>query len=84
MSEAEIAIIQKESSFRTEAKNPKSTAFGLWQGLAGIRAKYSKKVGVDPNTTDAAEQIAMFRVYVAERYGTAEKAWEFWQKNGWY
>ena len=69
---------------RPTAKNPNSTAFGVWQGLYATRVKYGAKVGVDPNTTDINEQIGMFRVYVEERYGTAERALAFHKSNGYY
>ncbi len=69
---------------RPTAQNPTSSAFGVWQGLYPTRVKYGAKVGVDPNTTDINEQIAMFRVYVDERYGDAGKALAFHKANNWY
>lgn len=84
LTSAEKQIIQKESSFRVSAKNPKSTAFGLWQGLESTRIKYGAKVGVHPNTVRPSEQIKMFRAYVADRYGNAETALEFHKLNGYY
>jgi len=84
LSKAEMAIIQKESSFQPTAKNPETTAFGLGQLLVSNRIKHAEKIGVEPDTTDEAEQIGLFRSYVAERYGTAEKALNFRSKKGWY
>ena len=81
---AEAKIIEKESSFKTTAKNKYSSAFGLGQMIEGQRIKYAGKLGYSPSTTDPIEQRNMFRAYVADRYGTAEKAWDFWQSNGWY
>lgn len=81
LSPAEAWIIQKESSFRPDAKNPTSTAFGLWQGLAATRKRY---LGNDWQTTDPVKQIDAFRRYVKDRYGTAEKAQQFHQRNNWY
>ncbi len=84
LSPAESWIIQKESSFNPRADNPTSTAFGIWQGLDSTRKAYGRKVGVDPNTVNPWQQLAMFRSYVKDRYGTAEGAQRFWQAKGWY
>lgn len=84
LSPAEAWIIQRESSFNPLAKNPTSSAFGIWQGLDSTRRAYAAKVGVDPNTTDPGQQLLMFRRYIADRYGTAENAQAFWQRNHWY
>lgn len=84
LNEYERAIIEKESSFRTTAKNPKSTAFGLWQGLQSTREKYANKYGYHPNTVSAHEQIKMFRGYVSDRYGTPQRALSFHEQMGWY
>jgi len=48
------------------------------------RDKYSAICGVGPNTTNPFEQLCMFRKYVVNRYGTAEKALEFRKIEGWY
>lgn len=78
-------LIQKESSGRTSAKNPKSTAFGLGQLLIANRKAYAKKLGIkDPNTTDYNEQLAMMKAYIADRYGSSKAARQFWEKNRWY
>lgn len=84
LSPAESWIIQRESSFNPLAKNPTSSAFGIWQGLDSTRRAYGAKVGVNPNTTDPAEQLLMFRRYIADRYGSADAAQRFWQANHWY
>lgn len=83
---AEAWIIQRESGGRTTAKNPSSGAFGLGQlnPSSGTLQSISKQLGYDPYTTDYAKQLAMFRTYVKQRYGTAEKAQQFWQQHGWY
>lgn len=84
LSPAEKIIIFKESSYRTTAKNPKSTAFGLGQLLKVNRIAYAGELGFNPDTTDEHEQILMFKAYVKKRYGTANKALEFHNLNGWY
>lgn len=77
-------LIQKESSGRTNAKNPNSSAFGLGQLIAANRQKYAAALGVHPDTTDYDAQSKMMDMYVQERYGSYAKAVEFWKKNGWY
>ncbi|HVD13448.1 MAG TPA: hypothetical protein VNK73_03290 [Actinomycetota bacterium] len=80
-SSAELWIIMKESSGYPTADNPTSTAFGLGQLLLGNRILY---LGADYDTIDCGKQLAAFRAYVRDRYGTAETAKAFWQANGWY
>lgn len=85
LSSAEAWIVQRESGGRTSADNPTSTAFGLGQLLYSNRVRYAAMVGASgPETTDYNEQLAMFRAYVRDRYGTAERAKAFWQAHGWY
>jgi hypothetical protein len=81
---AEREIIRRESSFRVNAKNPNSTAFGLWQGLKATRVKYASKFNFHPDTVSEHEQIIMFRDYVKDRYQTAEKALEHHNLKNWY
>jgi septal ring factor EnvC (AmiA/AmiB activator) len=80
-SAAERWIIMRESSGYPTADNPTSTAFGLGQLLLGNRILY---LGEDYATTDCGRQLWAFRAYVRDRYGTAERAKDFWQANGWY
>jgi septal ring factor EnvC (AmiA/AmiB activator) len=80
-SAAERWIIMHESSGDPTADNPTSTAFGLGQLLLGNRILYLGKYYA---TTDCGKQLAAFRTYVRERYGTAEAAQAFWQSHGWY
>ena len=80
-SSAERWIIMHESGGDPTADNPSSTAFGLGQLLLGNRILY---LGKDYATTDCGKQLAAFRTYVRERYGTAEAAQAFWQSHGWY
>lgn len=84
LSAAESWIVNHESGNRTTAQNPTSTAFGLGQLLIANREHYGAILGVSANTTNYADQLAMFRMYVKERYGTAEKAEAFWKAHGWY
>lgn len=84
LSNAEKELLMKESSLNFVAKNPKSTAFGVWQGLHSTRVKYAKKVGVNHDTIEPQEQIAMFRAYVSDRYQTADQALSFWLIHHYY
>jgi hypothetical protein len=84
LSPAEAWIIQKESDFDPTAVNASSGAFGLWQGLGTTLDTYANRFGFDRHTTDPGEQLTMFRAYIKDRYGTAENAKAFWEKNRWY
>lgn len=62
----------KESAWNYKAKNPNSSAYGIAQVLKTPRnstIKYQVNKGLE---------------YIVHRYGTPERAWAFWQKNGWY
>jgi tape measure domain-containing protein len=84
LSAAESWIVDHESGNRTTAQNPTSTAFGLGQLLIANREHYGAILGVPANTTNYAAQLSMFRMYVRDRYGTAERAEAFWKAHGWY
>jgi len=84
LSAAEAWIIQHESGGDPMAQNPHSTAHGIGQFLDSTDRAYSAKLGFPYRTTDPAQQLAMFRAYIRDRYGTAENAQRFWQANGWY
>jgi hypothetical protein len=80
-SDAEYWIIMHESGGDPTARNPYSTAFGLGQLLLDLRQRL---LGADYDTIDCGKQLAAFRAYVSERYGTAEAAKSFWLSHGWY
>ncbi len=80
-SPAEWFIIAHESGGDPTAANPSSTAFGLGQLLLDMRLRY---LGVDYATIDCGRQLAAFRAYVRDRYGTAERAMAFWIAHHWY
>lgn len=83
-SAAESWIIERESGGSVHADNPTSTAFGLGQLLLENRQLYAGKLGVSPDTTDRCAQLKMFRMYVADRYGSADAAKSFWLSHNWY
>jgi hypothetical protein len=94
LSPAEAWIIQHESGGSTTARNPQAVisggknlghAFGLGQLVDSNRQSYARQLGIaDPNTTDPAQQLAMMRLYVKQRYGNPDNAVAFWRRNGWY
>jgi soluble lytic murein transglycosylase-like protein len=76
-----LELVARESSFNPNAKNPTSSARGLFQFLDGTRADYGGN-GVDWN--DPYQQSMAGLKYIKDRYGSPEKALQFWDKNNWY
>ncbi len=75
-------LIQKESGGRVDAKNPNSTAFGIFQFLKSTWAQHIPEVPY--GTKDAFWQsVGGFR-YIQQRYGSPEAALQFHNKNNWY
>jgi murein DD-endopeptidase MepM/ murein hydrolase activator NlpD len=72
-------LVQHESSWNPSAKNPSSTAEGLFQFLASTRSAYGLKSGAS-----VADQTIAGARYIKDRYGTPKGAWDFWQRNHWY
>lgn len=66
-----VSLWQRESNWNHKADNPKSSAYGIAQ-LLGETSK------------DPYKQIDKGLKYIKHRYGSACKAWAFWQKHGWY
>ena len=62
----------KESNWRQEAKNKKSSAGGIPQIL-----------GLNPKTP-APHQIERGLAYIQHRYERPSVAWAHWRANGWY
>jgi hypothetical protein len=75
-------LVGRESSWNPKAKNPNSTAHGYGQFLKSTRSNYEKKTGL--NYDDPVNQLVMMAQYVKDRYGTPEKALQFWDANRWY
>lgn len=72
-------IITKESHWKSDAQNPHSTAYGLAQFLNSTW----KSVGC-VKTSDPYTQIDCAILYIDQRYGSAEKAWQFHTINNFY
>ena len=71
-----------ESRWNPRAKNPSSTAFGLFQFLKSTWATYCKE-GSYGSTDPYVQALGGFR-YIKSRYRTPEGAWAFWQRHHWY
>jgi hypothetical protein len=80
--EALWQLIQHESSWNPRAKNPSSTAFGLFQFLKGTWATYCREAPYG-STDPYIQALGGFR-YLKARYRTPEGAWAFWQRNHWW
>ena len=77
-------IIGRESRGRATAKNPRSSAFGLGQLLAGNRLKYAPRCGTTAWTANVGAQLCMMRAYIQDRYGSASRALAFRKRHGFY
>ncbi len=81
-SDALWQLVQHESSWNPRAKNPRSTAFGLFQFLRSTWAAYCRE-GRYGSTDPYIQALGGFR-YIKARYGTPAKAWAFWRQHHWY
>ena len=72
-------LVSKESSWNPSAKNPTSTAYGLFQFLDSTWGSVGAR-----KTSDPRAQIEAGLKYIAQRYGTPTGAQAFWQRNRWY
>src|SRR5690625_3490778 len=68
-------IIQRESSWNLNAKNPSSSARGLFQKMTSIHG---------PVESDAAGQAGWGLKYIRDRYGTPSRALAHHNARGWY
>lgn len=83
-SEAQSALLDRESDGYHTADNPTSTAYGCGQLLIGARRLYAKRCGTTANTNNVADQMCMMSAYIDDRYGSDERALAFWKRNKWY
>ena len=72
-------LIMLESSWNPDARNRKSTAYGLGQFVD----KTWDLVGIEKSDDFRIQLIAAHK-YVMQRYGSWQKALEFHKKNGYY
>lgn len=75
-------LISHESSWNPRAKNPSSTAFGLFQFVKATWATYCKE-GPYGSTDPYIQALGGFR-YIRDRYTNPAGAWRFWQQHHWY
>lgn len=78
-------MVGRESSFRSNVKNPKSTAFGYGQFLDQTRKDYKKKYPkLDYN--NPVDQLVLTHKYIMDRYGSVDKALQAWESRSphWY
>ena len=83
-SAAVAAILARESHGSPSADNPRSSAFGCGQLLYGMRLKYGRALGINPNTRDPAKQMRIMHAYIDDRYGSDARALAFWRRHHWY
>ena len=72
-------LVQHESSWNPNAKNPSSSATGLFQFLASTMRSY----GIHPGSS-VYDQVVAGAQYIKDRYGNPVNAWNFWQGHNWY
>ncbi|MBW3079171.1 DUF348 domain-containing protein [Bifidobacterium sp. 81T8] len=75
-----VKLWTRESSWRWNAENSWTHAYGIPQALPGNKMA---AFGSDWKN-DAAVQIDWGLYYIAQRYGTPAKAWKYFQEVGWY
>jgi len=75
ISDAEIELMRRESGLRMNAKNPNSTAFGVWQCIWSTCVAAAKATGTEPHTMNQEHQILQMRWYIENsKHKTAEAA----------
>lgn len=72
-------LIMRESSWNPDARNRKSTAYGLGQ----LIDQTWKDLGIEKSDDFRIQLIAAHK-YVMQRYGSWQKALEFHKRNGYY
>ena len=75
-----VKLWNKESGWRVDADNPRSSAYGIPQALPGSKMA---SVGADWRTNPAT-QITWGLGYISGRYGTPCGAWSHSQAKNWY
>ncbi|GJF06605.1 phage tail tape measure protein [Pseudonocardia sp. D17] len=72
-------LIRRESGWDPLAKNPNSTAYGLFQFLDATWAAYGGH-----KTSNPGLQAQYGLTYIADKYQTPYGALSFWNRNHWY
>lgn len=71
-------LIMKESGYRNTVKNPRSSAYGIFQFLDSTWKPYG------PKTSDPRLQTQYGLEYIRRRYGSPSRALNFHLAHGWY
>ena len=72
-----VALVRHESNFKPDAKNPNSTAYGLFQFIQSTWKHFLTEVPY-PTPDPYWQAVGGFR-YIKKRYGDPSRAWAFWQ-----
>jgi len=74
-------IASRESHWRSDSKNPSSSARGIGQLLDSTY----KNIGMKHSDAPVAQTVAAL-AYIGRRYGSAGPcgAWKHWQEKRWY
>jgi hypothetical protein len=76
-------IVRRESSFNPSARNPSSGTLGYAQFQPYNITSYNQKYGLNYANNPVDQLVAMYH-YISDRYGNANNALNFWNKNQWY
>ena len=71
-------LIERESHWNSEAKNPKSSAYGLCQTMMSVH-RTPEGFRKDPYA-----QVDWCIDYVSKRYETPKQAIKFWDSHKWF
>lgn len=74
-------IMQHESGFNPNARNPSSGAYGLGQFLGHEGDKYG---AMGAYSGDPTKETNALLAYISDRYGTPANAKAFWEAHHWY
>ena len=72
-------LLSKESSWRPEAQNPKSSASGIGQMLSSTYKNLGMK-----KTDAGVSQLVATLAYISRRHVTPCNAWDNFKSKGWY
>jgi hypothetical protein len=72
-----LELVKHESSWNPAAKNPRSSAFGLFQFITSTWKSYLPEVAY--GSKDPTWQAVGGYRYIKAAYSTPERAWAFWQ-----
>jgi len=82
---AERGLMRRESGFKLAAKNPNSSAYGLWQCIYSTCVTAARATNTEVHTTNPYRAIVQMRWYIKNsKHGTAERALAHQLANAWY